>query len=59
MAVRKNGRRKFSSGKVNELLKWKKRPLLDKIIDDEVPVKDCVSWCKKNGFPISLPCTPI
>lgn len=54
MAVRKNGR-KFSTGKINALVKWKKRPSLDKMIDDHVPVKDCVAWCKENGFSISLP----
>lgn len=55
MTVRKNGKTKFSPGKVNGLVKWKKRPLLDKMIDDEVPVKECVAWCKENGFLISLP----
>lgn len=54
MAVRKNGR-KFSTGKINALVKWKKRPSLDEMIDDHVPVKDCVAWCKENGFSISLP----
>lgn len=53
MAKVRNGK-KFSPGKINALVDWKKPSFLDKMIDDHVPVKDCVAWCKENGFSISL-----
>lgn len=42
-------------GKVAAMVKWNKRPLLDKMIDEETPVKELVAWCNDNGFSISLP----
>jgi hypothetical protein len=42
-------------GRINDLLKWIKRPFLDKMLDDgESPYK-CAMWCTENGFPISSP----
>lgn len=46
---------KHMPGKLNQLVEWKKRPFLDKIIDNETPAKELVKWCNDNGFPISLP----
>ncbi|MNW39546.1 hypothetical protein D3C74_166360 [compost metagenome] len=51
----KNGTNKFMPGKVAALVKWSNRPLLDKKIDDDTPVKELVAWCNENGFPISIP----
>lgn len=42
-------------GKVAALVKWNNRPILDKMIDDDTPVKEMVTWCADNGFPISIP----
>lgn len=47
--------RKHAPGKINQLMEWKKRPFLDKMIDNEVPTKELVAWCNDNGFPISIP----
>ncbi|SEG23163.1 hypothetical protein [Paenibacillus sp. UNC499MF] len=59
MATKKGGKggggNKSTPGKIIALLEWRKRPLLDKMIDDETPAKELVEWCNKNGFPISLP----
>ncbi|MEK0315059.1 hypothetical protein [Cohnella sp. 56] len=49
------GKNKFMPGKVAALVKWNNRPYLDKMIDDGTPVKELVTWCNDNGFPISLP----
>lgn len=46
---------KHTPGKLNQLVEWKKRPFLDKMIDNEIPAKELVAWCNDNGFPISLP----
>jgi len=46
---------KHMPGKINQLVEWKKRPFLDKMIDNEIPAKELVAWCNDNGFPISLP----
>lgn len=60
MATKKGGKggrggNKSTPGKIVALVEWNKRPFLDKMIDDETPVKDLVAWCKDNGFYISLP----
>jgi hypothetical protein len=39
-------------GKLNQLVEWKKRPFLDKMIDNKTPAKELVKWCKDNGFPL-------
>jgi len=46
---------KHTPGKLNQLVKWGKRPFLDKMIDNETPAKELVAWCNDNGFPLSLP----
>jgi len=46
---------KYMPGKLNKLVEWNKRPSLDKMIDDEKPVKELVAWCSNNGFPMSTP----
>jgi hypothetical protein len=46
---------KHTSGKLNQLVEWKKRPFLDKMINNETPAEELVAWCNDNGFPISLP----
>ncbi|MFB5676924.1 hypothetical protein ACE3NQ_21145 [Paenibacillus terreus] len=46
---------KHIPGKLNQLVKWNKRPFLDMMIDNETPAKELVKWCKDNEFPISLP----
>ncbi|MNO36967.1 hypothetical protein D3C76_270440 [compost metagenome] len=46
---------KHAPGKLNQLVEWKKRPFLDKMIDNGIPAKELVEWCNNNGFPISLP----
>lgn len=51
----KDGTNKFMPGKVAALMKWNNRPFLDKMIDDDTPVKELVAWCNDNGFPISVP----
>jgi len=51
----KDGTNKFMPGKVAALKKWNNKPLLDKMIDDDTPVKVMVAWCNDNGFPISVP----
>ncbi|NEN80799.1 hypothetical protein [Paenibacillus elgii] len=51
----KDGTNKFMPGKVAALVKWNNKPLLDKMIDDDTPVKELVAWCNDNGFPISVP----
>lgn len=57
--TRKQEENKYTSkhipGKLNQLVEWKKRPFLDKMIDNGIPVRELVAWCKDNGFPISLP----
>jgi hypothetical protein len=48
-------KKRAASGYLEDLLKWNKRPFLDKMLDDgESPYK-CAMWCKENGFPISSP----
>lgn len=39
----KGGTNKFKSGKVAALVKWNNRPIMDKMIDDETPVKGMVT----------------
>lgn len=51
----KDGTNKFMPGKVAALVKWSNKPLLDKMIDEDTPVKEMVAWCNDNGFPISIP----
>ncbi|MEF3306261.1 hypothetical protein [Paenibacillus sp. GYB003] len=53
----KDGTNKFKPGKVAALMKWINRPYLDKLIDDNTPVKELAAWCNENGFPISVPTT--
>ncbi|WP_204343801.1 hypothetical protein [Paenibacillus elgii] len=43
------------SGKINELVEGKKRPLLDKMIDEGKSAAKCVEWCKENRLPLSIP----
>lgn len=43
-----------NENKVEKLLKWKKRPFLDKMIDDGVSGNQCLKWCNENGFKISV-----
>ena len=51
----KDGTNKFMPSKVAALVKWNNRPLLDKMIDNDTPVKEMVAWCSDNGFPINIP----
>jgi hypothetical protein len=51
----KEGTNKFMPGKIASLVKWNNKPHLDKMIDDNTPVKVMVEWCNDNGFPISVP----
>lgn len=41
--------------KLEELLEWKKRPFLDKMLDDGVSPNQCAQWCREQGFEISTP----
>lgn len=42
-------------GKQKQLLAWPKRPFLDKMLDDGESPNKCATWCKENGFDISVP----
>ncbi|MNW28139.1 hypothetical protein D3C74_49530 [compost metagenome] len=44
-----------TKSKLPELLKWKKRPFLDKMLDDGVSPNACAKWCNENGFVVSVP----
>lgn len=35
-------------------MNWKKRPFLDKMIDDGVSGPKCLDWCIENGFQLSV-----
>jgi len=50
----KGNPKKYTPGKLMELLNWNKRPFLDKMLEDGEPVTTCVEWCKTNKFSISL-----
>lgn len=42
-------------GKLEVLLRWKKRPFLDKMLDDGISPNQCAKWCQENGFKVSVP----
>lgn len=42
-------------GKQKQLLAWPRRPFLDKMLDDGESPNKCATWCKENGFDISVP----
>ncbi|MED4753602.1 hypothetical protein [Brevibacillus choshinensis] len=41
--------------KLDELLKWEKRPLLDGMLDEGINPNKCAEWLRSEGFPISTP----
>lgn len=41
--------------KLEQLAEWKKRPFLDKMLDDGVSPNQCHKWLLENGFEISMP----
>lgn len=43
------------TGKIEELLKWEKRPILDGMLDDGISPNRCAEWLRSQGFSISTP----
>jgi len=43
------------SGKMGELLKWDKRPILDGMLDGGISPNKCAEWLRGQGFSISTP----
>lgn len=41
--------------KLQLLAEWRKRPFLDKMLDDGESPNRCHKWCLENGFDISVP----
>ncbi|BAU27225.1 hypothetical protein DFP93_11385 [Aneurinibacillus soli] len=41
--------------KLDELLKWKKSPILDGMLDEGISPNKCAEWLRSEGFSISTP----